>query len=301
MTKTVGVVGLGNMGFGMAKNLLRAGFTVTGYDVRPASIERLVDIGGRPASSPADAGRDADAVVIMVMTADQVRSVIEGENGLLSTMRPGSSVILSATIGVAAARQIGELLNDHGIEILDTCVSGGLPGADAGALTLMAGGPDRVFEANLDVLRAVGDPEKITHVGPKAGDGQAVKACIQALIAVTYPGIFESLVLGAKLGIDADILRTVIGSSIVGSPLFRIASGHVAAREFVGTGSHISTMDKDITLTLAAARDVGAALPATAFAAQFLYATTANFPDEDCWAMAKLFEQLSGVTTQAEN
>jgi 3-hydroxyisobutyrate dehydrogenase-like beta-hydroxyacid dehydrogenase len=295
MSKTVGVVGLGNMGFGMAENLLKAGFAVRGFDVRQEPRERLAAIGGTGAASAAEAGAGADVVLIMVMDAGQVRDTISGNGGLLESMIPGATVILSSTIGVTAAQEAGQMLAEHGVALLDCCVSGGLRGAVNGTLSLMVGAPEDVFAAQLDVLSAVGDPEKIVRVGSAAGDGQAVKCCVQALIAITYTGVFESLVLGTKLGIDPSVLQQVIGSSIAGSPLFRLAAEHIAKREFTDTGSHIFTMYKDIDITLKTARDAGAPLPATAFAAQFIDASMTRFPEEDCWSMVKFFENLAGV------
>jgi L-threonate 2-dehydrogenase len=299
MKETIGVVGLGNMGFGMAENLVKAGFPVRGFDKRTAPLERLAVAGGTPVASAGAAGEGASAVVVMVMNAAQAKEVITGVNGVATTMEAGSTVILSATIGVRPASEIGSELEKQGIEMLDCCVSGGQRGATSGTLALMVGGPRETFQRRLEVLETVGDPEKITHVGEHVGDGQAAKACLQALISSSYPAICEALVLGAKLGLDADIVQKVLESGLPGSPLVSLIAGHVNKREFVGTGSQIATLYKDIDLTLQTAREAGVALPTAALAGQFLQATMTTYPDEDCWAIAKVFETLGDTIVKS--
>jgi L-threonate 2-dehydrogenase len=301
MSRTVGVVGLGNMGLGMALNLVKGGFDVQGFDVRATARDALTEGGGRGVNSPAAAGDGADVVVIMVMNAAQAEEVISGENGLLTTMKPGSAVMLSATIGVNPARELGRTLQGHGIETLDCCVSGGRIGADSGSLALMAGGPTATFERLGDVLAAVGDRDKTTHVGEAVGDGQAAKACVQALITISYLAVSESMVLGAGLNLDAETLRHVLRGSLAGSPLVDLIGKNVEQRQFVGTGSHISTLQKDMRLTMETARDAAVALPITALATQFVEASASNYPDEDCWALEKFFETIGGVKVEARH
>lgn len=169
MAKTVGIVGLGNMGFGMALNLLRAGFVVKGADLREEPKEKLVTAGGIAAATNAEVADGADAVFVMVVNEAQARSVIYGEDGLLDTLRPGSTVIITATIGREHSRDIEAVLAEKSVHMIDSGVSGGLPSANDGTLTIMASGPKEVFDANLDVLHAVGDPEAVFHVGEEIG------------------------------------------------------------------------------------------------------------------------------------
>ena len=138
-----GVIGLGDMGSGLAKNLLAAGFDVKGLDLNPARQSAFADMGGRAVTSPAEVGQGTDAVFVMVMNGDQAKSVILGD-GLVSTMAPGSAVILSATIKPREAREIGAALDGTGLHLIDTPVSGGFPGAQGGTLTMMAAAPSEV-------------------------------------------------------------------------------------------------------------------------------------------------------------
>lgn len=301
MAKTVGIVGLGNMGFGMALNLLRSGFVVRGSDVRDEPREKLVAAGGIAAATPSEAGEGAAAVLVMVVNEAQARAVVYGGNGLIETLRPGSTVILTATIGRDHARDIAAILADQGIHMIDSGVSGGLPSANDGTLTLMASGPKAVFDANLDVLHAVGDPEAVFHVGEEIGAGQVVKACMQALVGVTFQGTFEALVLGAKAGVRPEVLLDVLGSSVVGSPLFKRATSFIMERNFVDTGSHISVTFKDLGLTLDLAREVGVPMYSTALAAQLFQAGMTSYPGEDNWAIVKVLETMADTVVKAEN
>jgi len=301
MAKTVGIVGLGNMGFGMALNLLRSGFVVRGSDVRDEPREKLVAAGGIAAATPSEAGEGAAAVLVMVVNEAQARAVVYGENGLIESLRPGSTVILTATIGRDHARDIAAILADQGIHMIDSGVSGGLPSANDGTLTLMASGPKAVFDANLDVLHAVGDPEAVFHVGEEIGAGQVVKACMQALVGVTFQGTFEALVLGAKAGVRPEVLLDVLGSSVVGSPLFKRATSFIMERNFVDTGSHISVTFKDLGLTLDLAREVGVPMYSTALAAQLFQAGMTSYPGEDNWAIVKVLETMADTVVKAEN
>jgi 3-hydroxyisobutyrate dehydrogenase-like beta-hydroxyacid dehydrogenase len=298
--KTVGFVGLGNMGYGMAHNLIKAGFAVRGADIRDEPKQRLVAEGGFAAATNAEVAQGADAVFVMVVNAEQAREVVYGTNGLIETLRPGATVILTSTIGREHAKEIAAVLADKGIHMIDSGVSGGLPGADAGTLTLMASGPKAVFEENLDVLRAVGDDDAIFHVGEEIGAGQVVKACMQALVGVTFQGTFEALVLGAKAGVSPQVLLDVLGSSVVGSTLFKRTTSYVMARDFVDTGSHIAVTWKDLGLTLDLAREAGVPMPSTALANQLFQTGMTMYPGEDNWAIVKVLELMAGTIVQAD-
>jgi L-threonate 2-dehydrogenase len=298
--KTVGFVGLGNMGYGMAHNLIKAGFTVRGADIRDEPKQRLVADGGIAAATNAEVAQGADAVFVMVVNAEQARDVVYGTNGLIDTLRPGATVILTSTIGREQAQQIATVLADKGVHMIDSGVSGGLPGANAGTLTLMASGPKAVFDENLDVLRAVGDEDAIFHVGEEIGAGQVVKACMQALVGVTFQGTFEALVLGAKAGVNPQVLLNVLGSSVVGSTLFKRTTSYVMERDFVDTGSHIAVTWKDLGLTLDLAREAGVPMPSTALANQLFQTGMTMFPGEDNWAIVKVLELMADTVVQAD-
>lgn len=287
--KNTAVVGLGNMGIGMAKNLLAAGYSVSGYDLRPERRDRLAQLGGAPARGLADLA-GAQAVFVMVMSGAQALDVV----AQLKTILPdGATIIVSATIEPAQMRAVADILADSRLNLIDSPVSGGKFGAEAGTLTMMAAAPDEVFAANHVVLSAVG--EQIFHVGAAPGMGQTVKAALQALIGVTFVGIFESLALGAKAGIKGQTLFDVFSSTHVGNtPFFKNCAELIMDRQFEDTGSHIGTMVKDLGISMALARENGVALFATSTAYELFQAGISLYPDGDNWSIVKLLEQISG-------
>ena len=294
--KTIAVVGLGNMGMGMARNLLAAGFDVVGFDLRPDRGQMLAEQGGRAAGSLADLA-DADVAFVMVMTGAQVTDVVAGAGGLRQTLRPGATIIITATIQPAEVRAVEAALAGAGLHLIDSPVSGGQFGAEAGTLTLMVAAARDAFAANQDALNAVG--ENIFHVGERIGMGQTVKAALQAYIGVTFAGIFESLALGAAAGIKGETLYEVFSSTHVGNtPFFKNSAELIMARKFENTGSHIATMAKDLGISMAMARETGLPLFATSAANELFQAGISRFPEGDNWAIVKLLEEFSGVEVE---
>jgi 3-hydroxyisobutyrate dehydrogenase-like beta-hydroxyacid dehydrogenase len=291
--KNVGVVGLGNMGMGMAKNLLAAGFSVIGYDLRPERGQMLAKLDGVAADSLTDLA-GADVVFVMVMTGAQVMRVVAGEGGLKDALSPGATIIISATIQPTEARAVADAIAGSGLNLIDSPVSGGQFGAETGALTMMAAAEKAVFAFNQDVLNAVGG--QIFHVGEEAGMGQTVKAALQALIGVSFVGIFESLALGAAAGIKGEILFEVFSSThVANTPFFKNCAELIMQRKFEDTGSHISTMHKDIGISMGMAREQGLPLFATSAAYELFQAGISRYPEGDNWAIVKLLEEFSGT------
>lgn len=290
--KHIGIVGLGNMGIGMAKNLIQAGFPVTGFDLRAERGQMLMELGGESVDSLADLARAVEAVFVMVLNGQQVLDVVTGGEGLMHTLPSGATVIVTATIEPAEMRQLAAALADSDINLIDSPVSGGKAGADNGSLTLMTAAKRAVFDAHRDALDAVGG--QIFHVGESPGMGQTVKAALQAFIGVTFVGIFESLALGAKAGIKGETLYQVFSNSHVGNtPFFKNCAQLIMERRFKDTGSHIGTMYKDLGITMAMARENGMPLFAASAAYELFQAGISLYPEEDNWAIVKFLEQIS--------
>lgn len=291
--KRIGIIGLGDMGIGMARNIIKAGFELTGYDLRKERVDMLEKAGGNRAGSPSEVGANADTVFIMVMTGKQVADVVTGKNGLLETMKPGSTIIVSATIQPSEAREVSKAIFQAGLNMIDSPVSGGKGGAEAGTLAMMASGEREVWEEEQDVMRAVG--ENVFHVGDEIGIGQTVKASLQALIGSTFAAIFESLVLGSKAGVKGDVLYEVFSASGVSSPILEDCAKLIMDRKFKGTGSQIATMYKDLGITMNMARENGVSMFTTSSAHELFQAGISMFPDEDNWSVVKLLEQIAGT------
>lgn len=289
----IGVVGLGNMGLGLARNLALAGFSTHGYDVRPERLALLEEAGGHAHRTSAEVGSHCEAVFVMVLNGDQVRTAVLGANGLCDGMRPGGAVIVTATVPPSDVRDLAAPLSRRGLDLIDSPVSGGRAGAEAGTLTLMVAAEGSILERCRAPLEAIS--HAIFHIGERPGQGQTVKAALQALIGCTFAATFEALVLGCKAGIKGETLFEVFRSSAVGSPLLETCARHVLEREFRDTGSHIETMFKDLGISMRVAREAGTAMFTTSAAYELFQAGIARFPGEDNWAVAKLLEEIAGA------
>ena len=288
----VGLIGVGNMGTGMSRNILKAGHELTVYDVRPEPVVPLVEEGARAAASPKEVGAAADTVFIMVLNVEQVKAALLGEEGLLAGLQPGATVICTATIGRSQVMEVAGLVTAKGVNIVDAPVSGGAPGAAAGTLTMMVAAENKTFDAVKPVLEAVG--KDIYHVGEEIGMGQTVKSALAVLIGTTYAGIFEALTLAVKAGVAPETLRDVVSTSVVGNFLFRDTTENILARNFKGQ-SNIGTMYKDLSLAKSMANDCGVPLFAASAAFELFQAGKAVNPEEDNWTIIKILENIAGV------
>ena len=291
--KKVGIVGLGDMGSGLAKNILKNGFLLIGFDLNEARMTELKEAGGTPAANCREVAENSDTIFVMVLNGNQVKQVVLGEGGLLEAAKPSTTIIISATIKPAEIRELVAPVAEKGINLLDTPVSGGKPGAENGALTVMASGKTEVLEDNRAVLDAIS--KVIFHVGEEIGQGQTVKASLQAMIGTVFSAIFESMVLGAKAGVKGETLHKVFSASGINCGLYENCSKLILDRKFKDTGSRIATMYKDLGISVDLARETGVPLFATAAAFQLFQSGISKFPDEDNWACVKVLEDIAGT------
>jgi putative dehydrogenase len=289
----VGVIGLGNMGMGMAGNLLSKGFAVTAFDVRQDRINELARLGAKAAVSPREVGEQSEIVFIMVLNGAQVKDVVVGENGLLKGMKPGSVMICTATIKRSMLIETAKAAAEAGVDFLDSPVSGGRLGANAGTLTMMVGGRKEVLDRCETVMQVVG--KNIFHVGGEPGMGQTAKSALQAFIGSTYGGIFEGLVLGTKAGVNPEILYSIFSTSVAGSTLVKNTIKHILARKFKDGGSCIKTLHKDLGNSLQMAQENGVPMFTTSAAYQLFQAGHSLRPEEDNWTIIKILEEITGT------
>ncbi|MCY4005803.1 MAG: NAD(P)-dependent oxidoreductase [Rhodobacteraceae bacterium] len=287
-----GVIGLGDMGSGIARNLLKNGFDVIGFDLCDRRLGEFTEMGGQAAPSSAVVGEQADAVYVMVMNGDQAKSVILGD-GLVATMTAGGAVILSATIKPCEARDIGAALADTGLCLIDSPVSGGFPGAQSGTLTMMAAAPDDVLDRFAPVMQAVS--ARIHRVGQRPGDGQTVKACLQSLIGAQFSATFEAAALAARAGIPGQVILDVFATSSAGCGIVNNALEKIIDRQFRNTGSHINTMHKDLTISMGLGEELGVPLHTAAAAMQIFHAGRTRYPDGDNWVCTRVIEEIVGA------
>ena len=288
-----GVVGLGDMGSGLAKNLIKSGFPAYGFDLSEARMKAFSDLGGNLAASVRDLAQKTDVVFVMVMTGDQAKSVILGGDGLAANMPKGSVIILTATIKPNEAIEIGKALNGTGIGLVDSPVSGGFPGAQGGTLTMMAAGSHKDMETARPAMEAVSST--IWNVGDQPGQGQTVKACLQSLLGAMFSATFEAAAMAAKAGISGQAFYNVVANGSGGCTVTKAALENIIDRKFEGTGSHIATMHKDLTISMNLGEQLGVPLHTAAAAMQIFHAGKTKYPDGDNWVCTRVIEEIVGA------
>ncbi|NVO57928.1 NAD(P)-dependent oxidoreductase [Rhodobacteraceae bacterium B1Z28] len=288
-----GVIGLGDMGSGLAKNLIKNGFATTGLDLSEDRMSAFAAMGGILAPSVAEVGANADAVYVMVMNGAQAKAVILGDNGLISHMTKGGAVVLTATIKPSEAREIATAMEGSGVHLIDSPVSGGFPGAQSGALTMMAAGEPSVLDTYKPVMEAVS--KTIHRVGAQAGDGQVVKSCLQTLIGSIFGATFEAAALAAKAGVSGQVLFDVFSTSGAGCGVSNTALENIIDRKFEGTGSGIGTMHKDLTISLDMAEEIGVPLFMASTAMQIFHQGKTKYPEGDNWVCTRVMEEIVGA------
>ena len=223
----------------------------------------------------------------------EAKAVILGEAGLVSHLPDGSAVILSATIKPREAREIAAEMEGGAIHLIDTPVSGGFPGAQSGTLTMMAAAPDAVLDRFAPVMEAVS--ANIHRVGTRGGDGQTVKACLQSLIGAQFAATFEAAALAAKAGVSGQVILDVFSTSSAGCGIVNNALEKIIDRQFEGTGSHINTMHKDLTISMGLGEDLGVPLHTAASAMQIFHAGRTKYPNGDNWVCTRVIEGIVGA------
>ena len=232
-------------------------------------------------------------VFVMVMNGDQVKDVV---TKLSPGLKNRGTIIITATITPEEVRVAHKIAQENNIKMIDSPVSGGLQGAHEGTLTLMTAAENEVFDKYKPILESIS--KNMFHVGVNIGDGQTVKASLQVFIGATFTAIFESLVLGSKAGIDGKILYDVFSSSGVSSPLFKNCASLIMDRKFENTGSHISTMHKDLGISMSMAKQNGVPMFTAAAAYELFQAGISMYPEGDNWSIVKLLEKMSDTKVE---
>jgi 2-hydroxy-3-oxopropionate reductase len=253
---SVGFIGLGVMGSGMAHCLLRAGYELQVHARRPQVLQSFVAAGATAAPSPAALGRSARLVFLCLSDAAAVEEVLFGPEGLSVGLAPGSCVVDTSTIAAASARDFGERLRALGVSMLDAPVSGGEQGAVSGTLNTMIGGDAEVVAACREPMAAF--CKTLTHVGP-LGAGQTVKACNQVAVAGALLGVADAMALATAQGVDPAVMRDVLLAGTARSFALEKHGQRIIDGDFA-PGFRAVLMRKDLRIALATANDAGAAL-----------------------------------------
>ncbi|MEN3280412.1 MAG: hypothetical protein V7607_1552 [Solirubrobacteraceae bacterium] len=290
---TIGFVGLGAMGQHMAARLLDAGHDVAVFDTRPEAIEPHAARGARACDSPAAVADVATTVLVSLPTPDVVRAVATGDRGLLGGGAMRTYVDLSTT-GPLVAAEVAARLTQSGVACLDAPVSGGVAGAQAGTLTIIAAGQAAVFDRARPLLEAIG--KNVVHVGDEPGQGQLAKVLNNLLSATALAITAEAVALGVRGGLSArtlvDVFTKSTGRNSATDDKF---PRHVLPRTF-GAGFRTELMNKDLQLCLAEAQRQGVPMVLGGSVAQLWSLAAATADDgADCTEIVRMIEDWAGV------
>lgn len=296
--KKLGFIGLGNMGKSMALNLVKAGYSLTVHDLKPAPVKELVAAGATIADSPREVAEKSELVITIVTSSPHVEQVMYGPDGVLAGLKSGAIIIDMSTIDPIVTRKVAAAAAEKGIEMLDAPVSGAPVKATDGTLSIMVGGKKEIFEQCQDILKVMG--EKIFHVGD-VGMGEVVKLSNNLIGAVCGIAVCEGFLFGTRLGADPKTLFEVISAS-AGNCWFlqtRVPYPDVIpespANQDFAPGFTTDLMAKDLGLILSAAEATKIPLLAASLAHQLIEATQViGLGDKDWSVVSKTIRRLAG-------
>lgn len=288
----IAFVGLGAMGLPMARNLVRAGYPLRGFDTRDTARQALAQAGGEASPDLAHACAGADRLVLMVVNIAQARAVLIA-GGAVSALPAGARICLMATCPPPEVAALAADIAAAGHELIDCPVSGGVVGAEAGTLTIMAAAPRASFQAVEPMLRAMGD--KLYHCGETPGQGAMVKAINQLLCGVHLAAAAEALALGEKAGVDGATLLEIVAGSAASSWMLR-DRGPRMLEQAPRVTSAVDIFVKDLGIALSAGRGAGMGLPLAAAAHQmFLAESGAGHGLSDDSQVIAAYRRLNGI------
>ena len=266
MNKPVGFIGLGLMGQPMCLRLVQAGFTTTVWNRTKTKIQTLVDAGASAASSPAEVAANSDVVFLCLTDDAAVTEIVFGERGLVSG-NPPQAIVDFSTIGLKAARNFGaELKDSHGVTYIDAPVTGGVVGAEKGALTMFAGGEATAVEDLMNILKHMAT--NIIYMGD-CGTGQVTKICNQVMVMTTMVTMAEMIKLAENGGVASQSLPEIFGAGFANSRILEVFGEQMASRDTALTGK-LKVAQKDLDLILSLGRDTATSLPMSGIATQMV-------------------------------
>jgi len=294
----LGFLGLGLMGYPMARNLIRAGHEVALWSNKLEKAHRLAgEAGGRAMISPKEVANASDCVFLCVGDSEMATDVILGANGVIEGARAGSVVADASTISPKRSREIGKALKAKGVDFLDAPCTGSTPGAEGGTLTFMVGGDPAVYERVKPFLETMG--KRIYYCGA-AGLGLQAKLTQNLILCNIMAAFSEGMVLAAKGGVDAKLMLDILDNSAAKSGLISYKAPFILRRDFRANFS-TKWMHKDIGLMLESGKELGVPLLLTGLTQQlFQTAISEGHGDEDFCSTIKVLEEIGRVTIQAE-
>ena len=289
---TIAFIGLGIMGKPMAKNVLKAGYALTVYDIVQAAVQEVVSAGATAANSAAEAAKDADIIITMLPNSPHVKTVVMGEKGVLETARQGSLLIDMSSISPIVSQEVGAACATKGVRMLDAPVSGGEPKAVDGSLAIMVGGVEADFNEVKDLLLKMG--ASAVHCG-KLGAGNVTKLANQIIVALNIAAMSEALTLATKAGVEPEKVYQAIRGGLAGSTVLDAKAPMVLDGNFK-PGFRIELHIKDLLNVMDTAHEVGSPAPLTAQALEMMeWLKSQGKQGNDHSGLVEYYEALAGV------
>ncbi len=286
----IGFIGLGVMGKPMARNLMKAGYTLVVHNRSRNAVDELAKEGAHAATSPHEVAGQSDVVITMLPDSPDVELVLAGKDGVFESARPGMLLIDMSTISPVVARRLATDAETRGVQMLDAPVSGGETGAINGTLSIMVGGKEDAYNRALPIFQALG--KNIVRIGD-AGAGQVTKAANQIVVALTIEAISEALVLATKAGVDPAKVRQALLGGFAQSRVLDVHGQRMLDRNFQ-PGFRVNLHRKDLGIALATSQEYRVPLPLTAGVYQMMNALLASgLGDRDHSALVTLIEEMA--------
>ena len=292
MAENIGFIGLGIMGKPMARNLLKAGYSLTVYDIVGQHLEDVVTDGATGASSNKEVAAGTQKIITMLPDSADSEAAILGPNGVLEGAKPGTVVIDMSSIAPSVSQKIAAECAKKGVEMLDAPVSGGEPGAINATLAIMVGGKQEVFDQNYDLLKTMGGNVVLTG---DIGAGGVTKLANQIIVAANIEALSEAMVLSQRAGVDPEKVFNAIRGGLAGSAVMEAKGPMMLDRNFKA-GFRIRLHQKDLRNVLQTAQELNVPLPVTALVQQMLGALINDGESEaDHSAILHFLEGLAKV------
>jgi len=294
--KKIGFIGLGIMGKPMAMNLLKAGYELTVYDIRPQPVKEVVAAGANEGKSSKDVAQKSEVVITMLPNSPEVKQAVLGENGVLDGAKPGTILIDMSSIAPLVSKEVAAKAQDEGVEMLDAPVSGGEPKAIDGTLSIMVGGKRDVFEQVEDILKVMGASAVL--VGD-IGSGNTTKLANQIIVALNIAAMSEAMVLAAKAGVDPEKVYNAIRGGLAGSTVLD-AKVPLALNGNFKPGFRIELHIKDLANALDTAHGIGVPVPLAGVVMEIMQALKVDGrAGDDHGGIIQFYEKLARVEVRS--
>ncbi len=296
MAKKIGFIGLGIMGKPMAKNLIKAGYSLIVYDVVADAVKELVTFGAQKETSPKAVAQKCEIIITMLPNSPHVKEVVMGKNGILEGAVPGTIVVDMSSIAPLVSKEVFLMAAEKEVFVLDAPVSGGEPKAVDGTLSIMVGGPEAAFKKVEDILNIMGSSAVL--VGD-IGSGNVTKLANQIIVALNIAAMSEAMVLATKAGVDPEKVYRAIRGGLAGSAVLDAKVPMVLSRNFK-PGFRIELHIKDLMNAMDTAHEIGVPLPLTSQVMEIMQALKVDGrARDDHSSIIQYYEKLSKVEVKS--